>query len=94
MWELKDAVQHFQQNMTNEQIATALGVHRNMVMNYASGKTKSCSDKVVDNFYDKFKVDGVRVLIAYFASREQYFELRSIRDRAFKVAQERAEGLS
>ena len=48
--ELKEAVQHFQQYMTNKNIANKLGISQGQLMKYANGTTKSCSDKVVDNF--------------------------------------------
>jgi len=89
MWSLREAVQHFQQYTTNGQLAESLGVHKNTVMNYASGKTVSCSDDVVDKFYDDFKVEGVPVLLDFFTSEAQYIELRQMRDKGFKVAPER-----
>ena len=70
--ELKEAVQHFQQYMTNKNIANKLGISPGQLMKYANGTTKSCSDKVVDNFYDKFSLDGQPILLDYFPSESEY----------------------
>lgn len=77
---LQEAVQHFQQYTTNPVIAFNLGVTKGQVMKYASGKTKSCSDTVVDKFYDNFSVDGCRVLLDYYPNEAVYMSSRLLRE--------------
>ncbi len=97
MHKLQDVIQHFQMYATNKDLANALGVHVNTIMNYSSGKSPTCANSVLDALYDNFKIGGNPVVIEWFESESHYKELRCLRDKAFKeamkVAPERAESV-
>jgi len=79
---LKEAVNYFQDYMSNPQLAKVLGVSTDQVYKYASGHTATCSDKVVNAFYDNLEINGEPVLIDYFQSEGQYLMLRKAKERA------------
>ena len=76
---IRGAVNHFQEKLGNKQISRVLDVSADQVYKYGSGYTKTCSDKVVDAFYDNFRIDGEPVLLDYFSSESEYLELRELR---------------
>ena len=76
---LKESINYFQEYLTNKQISNLLGVTLDQVYKYGTGHTKTCSDKVVDAFYDNFVVQGEKVLIDFFPSEEEYLNLRDMR---------------
>ncbi len=76
---LKEAVNYFQAYLTNKQISNLLGVTLDQVYKYGTGHTKTCSDVVVDAFYDNFVVGAEKVLIDFFPSEEEYVTLRKMR---------------
>ncbi len=73
---LKTAISYHQQHLTNPQIAKLLGVTTDQIYKYASGKTPTCGDSVVDAFYD-----NLDILIDYYASEEEYLRLRKIKEK-------------
>ena len=78
--ELQEAVNYFKEFLTHKELARVLGVSTSQLSKYLSGETTSCSDKVVDRFYDLFKVEGSKVLINYFNSETNYLDMRALRE--------------
>lgn len=80
MIELTDAVNHFRQYMTANQLSKILGVTPDQVYKYGTGTTSTCNDSVVDAFYDNLTINGKPVLINYYESEEQYLMLRKAKN--------------
>lgn len=76
---LKDAVNHFLQHLTHQQLGNVIGVSKDQVYKYSTGYTKTCSDKVVNSFYDNCEIEGEKVLIDFFKDEAEYLSLRQLK---------------
>ena len=73
---LKDASNYVISRLTQNQAAKVLGITPNQVYKYATGYTKTCSDKVIDAFYDKFDI----YIEGQYNSEEEYLKFRKLRE--------------
>ena len=78
---LQAIMQEYKKHLTNQQLAKVLGVTPHQIYLYASGKTKSPKDSVIDKIYDNLQYNGERVVLDIFKDEDDYLQHRKIREQ-------------
>ncbi len=76
---IQEVVNYFLKYNTKDTVAKKLGVTPHQVYLYATGKTKSPHNRIVDNVYDNLMINGERIILDFFKDEEEYLNQRQLR---------------